>query len=64
MTIKQRYIQVMSDGSLNLTSKLFDISKKTHILEKDIKNFNLYKKNKLLNTPSGSSITYKKKYLM
>jgi hypothetical protein len=59
---KKKYVQILSDGSLNFSySNEFKFTQCV-VYEKDNRNFHLNKKQKMLATQTESSSGYKKKY--
>lgn len=62
--INIKTISILSDGSLYFSFKPYLNFKQLSVFEKDNKNFNLNKKNRIKETHSEFSSEYKKKYLI
>lgn len=60
---KKKYIQILSDGSLNFSyTNTFKLSNCV-LFERDNRNFHLHKKQKVSVIQTESSSNYKKKYV-
>lgn len=60
---KRKYVQILSDGSLNFSyNNAFQFTKCV-LYEKDSRNFHLNKKQKVSTQQIESSSNYKKKYV-
>jgi len=62
--VKHKFIQILSDGSLNVCYKYYSNTKQVSIFEKDNKNFHLNKKSITSKIQLESSSNYKKKFLV
>lgn len=60
---KKKYLQILSDGSLNFSYNNAFKPTQCILYEKDNRNFHLNKKQKVAVTQSESSSNYKKRYL-
>lgn len=61
-TIKNKFIQIYSNGSVNFSYTIYKDSKKLKLYRKDNQNYSFY--NKSSNLISKNFINYKKKYLV
>lgn len=60
---KRKYLQILSDGSLNFSYNSVFKFTKCVLYEKDNRNFHLNKKQKVSILQTESSSSYKKKYV-
>lgn len=60
---KRKYVQILSDGSLNFSYNNAFKFTKCVLYEKDNRNFHLNKKQKVSMLQTESSSSYKKKYV-
>jgi len=63
-SVKLKVLNILSDGSLNFSSKCFINSKQLLVFEKDNKNLNVNKKKDVKEMSFESHSEYKKKYLI
>jgi hypothetical protein len=65
IVVKNKFTKILSNGSLIFCYDTFINLKQCQVIEKDYKNFFLFRKNKIINyEKSNSRLKYKNQYLL